>query len=781
GQIADQALSLNPTFPLSIVNGLLPRIDNVPLFDYTNIAAGTAPRPVSSLAPAAYRTAAGNLILFHNSNASEVNGVRTGATQPGAPFNLFRSVLTWNLAEGTWEASNPGAPIDGSQLFNPASNVGGWFSDPTRLGVGNAANESNLSPFVLHDPLVQSGQQTSEATLFMMNVIPTSAGDAQYTPYFAPLGVTGVQGNFVSLLPRVDNNATVPPTVRLDPTVRRFSPRAVYVPSAEAAFVMYYGGTAGKNNILYVAAPANGNGGVTGPGRQEILLRLPASVTSASDPMPVVRLARIAQNGQNVWVYNPTATPQYVVDVHYTAVLRSGGSADILVSRYRVTGAGVNARLQPIDLPRQIAEPLTSVSRGPVFRSKHIGWYNRLENAPTDPNIPSIQILNTATRVVLSQTDPARWQLDSATRLLFQQMAPNLLVYVDTSAGVVTFRGANAPTKASTNVTVAATYLPLAYRVAATDAVESSTFGFMDRTKVVAAHNQDRNIGEHTTVYNDGIQEFTLGGVFSGVKTRYGLWETANGEGIDRQWIYWQRSSSATQPATLYYTTRRIGVDLKAVGELTAAQSIQLSTGPANPFQQVLINVQVNNQDIPFEVDYASGKIYTQASREGLPAVITGFKITLDAAGQVIGAPEQFTRTATLSPIDEVTGESDAVGRAVLPITRRVNENQPYAFLDVFDSTALNRTGIARTPANGALGSDDYPQSIFDPALQPGKVWLFWSSSRGRTGLARIPDNRFQLLFNIPVGEAITSSAYDLFWQTVAPNFSKLSTSGFPQ
>lgn len=778
GQIADQALANGIGFPVAIVNGALPGIDNVPLFDYTNIAANDTPRPVSALAPAAYRTASGNMVLFHNSNARSTTNGRQGDARPGAPFNLFQSVLRWNSEQGTWQAANRGYPIDGTQLFTPAANYGSWFGTPTQLTIGNAANESNLSPFVLHDPMVQGGLNAAQATLFVMNVVPTSSGEAQYTPYFAPLDAVGTPPtNFTPLLPLTGDT-------RIDPTLRRFSPRAAYVPSAEAAFVMYYGGGAGKNNILYVPAPANGNGGVTGAGVREIALRLPASVTSASDPMPIVRQVRIVDNGQGVWIYSPTAPLQYVVDVHYTAVLRSGGSADICISRYRVTGTGAGARLQPIDMPVQAAEKLSSASRAPVYRSKHFGWYNRLD-APGNANAPIIQVTNTQTGAVIYTTDPAKWQLDNATKLLFQKMngtnAP--LVYVDTSAGVVTFRGTNAPSNAAPNLTVRATYLPLAYRIAATDAVESSTFGFMDRTKVFSGVDANGlNIGQHRVI-GDGIEEYTLGGLFSGVKTRYNTWDTSNGQGIDRQWLYWQRSSSANQPATLYFTTRRVGVDLKALGVLTPAQSLQLSTGPVNPYQTVLVNMQAvtpsGNVDIPFEVDYASGKIFTQASLEGLLVEINGFKVTSDTAA----VPEAITAfRTTLTPIDEVTGESDGVvGRALLPLARRVNENQPYAFLDVFDASYINRTTVARTPANGSLQSDDYPESIFDPALQAGKVWMFWSSSRGRTGLARVPNATYSNYFNIPIGEAITTSGYDLFWETLAPNFGKLSTSGFPQ
>jgi hypothetical protein len=774
GQIADQALS-TANFAASIVNGVLPGIDNAPLFDFTNIGAGNTARPVSSLAPAAYRTAEGNLILFHNSNATVVNGVRTGDARPGAPFNLFRSVLSWDRALGTWVAANRGTPITGDALFNPTVNVGGWFDDPTLLSVGNATNESNLSPFVLHDPVVTDDSTvprnltTAEATLFVMNVIPTTGSDSQYSPYFAPLGSTGVQGAFTSLLPRTGDN-------RLDPSVRRFSPRAVYVPTANAAFVMYYGGTAGKNNILYVAAPANQNGGVTGPGTQEIGLRLPTSVTSASDPMPIVRQVRIRQI-DGVWRYDPTADPQYVVDVHYTAVLRTGGSADICVSRFRFAGTGAGARLQPIDMPSQTREALVATSRAPVYRSKHFGWYNRLDG--TD-NVPLIEVTD-KNGVIQYQARRADWQLDNATRLLFQQLknaagaaVPNLLVYVDTSAGVVTFRGASAPSPANANLVVRATYLPLAYRVAATDAVESSTFGFMDRRPV----DTTVALPEFGGVSNDNGN--VLGWYSYGVRTRYNGWTRDGGAGIDRQWLYWQRSATAAEPASLFHTTRRVGIDLKALGVLTAEQSLKLSIPPAGgsvyPLQIVVgpdddlspLIVQVAGTDIPFEVDYKKGRIYTQASLEGLTVIVRGKRGTF--TGGDTGAP--FTAEATLIPIDEITGGSEGVGRGV-PSNRRVNENQPYAFLDLFDGRAVNRTS-----PTGAI--DLYPDPISDPALQPGRVWMFWSSSQGRSGLARVPDTTFQGYFNVPVGEAITTSGYDLFWQTLAPNFNYPSFSGFP-
>ncbi|MBC8138223.1 MAG: hypothetical protein H8F28_20275, partial [Fibrella sp.] len=782
GQIPDQALNINSLFPQSIVTGVLPGIDSLPMFDYANIGTNTAARPVSSLAPAAYRTAGGNMILFHNSNAAIAGANKIGDARPGAPFNLFRSQLNWNAAQGTWQAAAIGAPIRGDQVFAQGNNAGSWFGSQTQLTVGNATNESNLSPFILHDPYIQNGLTNAEATLFMMNVIPTSSGDAQYTPYFAPLDATGnlPSGGFTSLLPRTGTN-------RLDPGLRRFSPRAAYVPTAEAAFVMYYGGTSGKNTILYVAAPANGNGGVTGAGEQEITLRLPASVTSASDPMPIVRQVRIAQNPQtNVWEYSAAANPQYVVDVHYTAVLRSGGSADICVSRYRIAGNGADARLQPIDMPAQTQEKLESVSRAPVYRSKHFGWYNRLD-APAFANAPLVEVVNSADGNVVYRTVAADWQLDNATRLLFQQLkngagvlVPNLLVYVDTSAGVVTFRGPNAPSKNTTNLTVRATYLPLAYRVAATEAVESSTFGFMDRRPVDTTLPLPVNGG----VTNDFGN--TIGWYSYGVQTRYNGWSTVGGEGIDRQWLYWQRAASPPIPASLFATTRRVGVDLRALGSLLPKESLKLSTtggGPIGPPQVVvgltdgtLISVQVNGVDIPFEVNYKEGRIYTQASYEGLIATVRTQKVLIENEVSTPGTP--LTVQATLMPVDEIVGGNQSVGQAV-PANRKVNENQPYAFLDLYDATDPGNPAASRVTPVVPGANDLYPEPAFDPALQPGKVWLFWSSSQGRSGLARIPDATYQSYFNIPVGEAITASGYDLFWQTLAPNFNKPSFSGF--
>ncbi len=776
GQIADQALT-SGSFFASVVSGVLPGIDNAPMFDTTSPKTGNVVRPESSLAPAAYRTAAGNLVLYYDTN--EVGslpllgpgGGVTGAPRsvdahPGAPFNLFGTSLTWNAVEGTWQAASIGTPIDGTNLFNTNANTGAWFAPPTQINQINTPDESNLSPFILHDPLlIQNGLATAEATLFVMNVVPTATGDAQYSPYFASLGTDGTLGTFTSLLPRTGDG-------RLDATLRRLSPRAVFAPTAGTVFTIYYGGTTGKNSLLYVAAPANAsnNGGIDAAALAtaqaagtvgERLLKLPGAVTSASDPMPVTRAARITQNAQGLWVYDPTAQPQLVVDVYYTGVVRGGNSADLLASRYRVDGSGANARLVPVDLPKQYTELLVGQGRTSVFRGKHVGWYNRLDAAA-----PRIDIVDKVSGTTTAA--PAGWQLDNATKLLFQTITLNgkpVIVYVDTSAGVVTFRGANAPTVASQGVTVLATYTPLAYRVAASDAAETGGFGFMDRRVVdTTAGNNNGNV---------------LGAIAYGVQTRYGTWDSTLGQGIDRQWLYWQRSSLGGVEAKLFYKSRRVGLDMKALNVLKEGESIKLSTTTSgtdpygNPIlvipQTVQIAVKVNGTDVPYEVDYSSGRIYTQASLEGLIVTITGTKTT--HTNPVVESPIDFS--TVLTPISESGGE-DGIAT---PVSNAVNEGQPYVFLDLYDgrASAAGRT----TPG---VSTDAYPEAANDPALQPGRMWMFWSSPRGRTGLARITDPTYQSYFGgAPIGQAITVSGYDLYWQTLAPNLDSkpLSFTGY--
>ncbi|HVK06425.1 MAG TPA: hypothetical protein VM490_23340 [Armatimonadaceae bacterium] len=735
GQVADQGLDAGGALTPSIITGTLTGIDPFPLF---NAASG---RPASSLTPAAFRSVAtGDLHVYFSSTQANT-GIRGGQPAPNTPVSLFKSSLDWDPTQGTWVAASPGTPVSATSLLASGAR---WFTAPAEIA-GAAGNQGNRSPFVLYDPILQdpgAAGANAAATLYWVRTLPVPGGEPVNQVVYAPLDpATGQPGAPVSLLQD-------PST---DPTVRRYGPRAAFVPQGGTAFVFYFGGPAGRTSLYYAAQDATATGAIATRAQRERLLTVPEALSVTQEPSAVTRLMPPSVDEPAI----PGRT-DYVVDVYYTGISRASQNADIYVSRYRVAGSGPGARLIPIDLARQDAEELVAPGRESAYRSRHIGWFRRLTDDPATTIddrtlLPNIYINNRTTPV----TNQTAWQFDNATQLLFQRFTlggREVVVYADTSAGELRFRGPGAPTPGG-NTRVFASYTPLAYRVAYGPGADTAPIATMDRRPVLSTVNE--------------------GGAVEKILSRPADFDNSLAQGIDRQWVFWQRAASAGQPQTLYFTTRRVGVDLKALGVVPSNRSIALSQIDANRNSAPLITVSVGGNPVPYEVDVANAKVYVQGRWEGQVATIAGEHVQ-SVPGNQNNTP--FQGQVRLQLIDEITASTDGVSGRAVPMGRRVNEGEAYPILDVYNtgpSVGLAGNAVARAAAAPGFGfpgqQDLYPNVPNDPALQPGRVWLFWSSSRGRTGT-----------FRNPAGETISLSGYDVYWQTLAPSFQSPSFSGFP-
>jgi hypothetical protein len=713
GDVADRAVEAAGV-PYSIASGRLPGIDLFPLVDTSNNS--IIPRPMAALSPAAYRSANGNLNVYFTRNA-------TGA-QPGQPFKLFHSRMVWNTALGTWQAVNPGTPLlNSTTAATAANNVGHWLSSPVEVNPGGAG-EANISPFVLQGP--------AGATLYWVNVSPTTSGVPRYQLVWST----------------INPNTGVPDAPALffansDASVQRLSPRAMYYinptpangqPTNPASLLFYYGGTPGKWSLYYGTRLADANGApsdatpnlaVPGGPSREVSLTLPASIASASDPVPIFRDFFNAAN---------PAAPFKFVDVYYTGILRSTQTPDIFMSRYRVDGSNAGLRLAPFTLPRVRGEELNKPGRDPLYQAKHVEWFRSLQQAG---RLPIIYIGQTATAAnVIQIPAPGRtWQYDSATGLLYQTFTRNgqeTVCLVDTSAGTVRFRGRGAP---SGSEYVFADYEPQAYRVTAGGTGNLTPFSVQDNSVAVPLTTANPGRGLSNTVER-------LTGPLP----------------LGRNWLVWQKSSSGGRPATMYYTSRRIGIDLKngpviAGPLMTDKESILLSSRNAqgNQFPQVQSVTVAGVGPVPYEVDYVSGKLFIDPQYEGLQVEVQYRRFT--PGGSVDGTPTQVTAIAGF--VEELPQSQQGVTGVQVPVRRAVNEAQPYVFLDTFVPTGITRTN---------------PAPIIDPTLTPGRLWLFWTSSRGREGSQIVP-------FNGAPHDPFPGG-FDLYWQTLAPQFEPLV---FPQ
>jgi len=738
GDVADRGLeNSNAKIPLNVAAGRLPAVDAKPLIDAT----GQARRSAAALSPAGYRTPDGKMHLFFSRNYQGDPSVRFA--QPGQPYRLFKSTLNWDRTLGTFAASNIGAPVD-----DATKNAGKWFADATpetmkRLNPGTAT-ESNVSPFVLQPfsydnngkPVYSSG-----ATLFWVNSQPQTAGGTYNQIMFSALDASGnPTGNGQSFLSNYD------------PAVQRFSPRAIQT-NGGSVIVTYYGGSSGRWGLYYSVRNGDANGtpvgnvpNATAVGQpiREVPLTLPASIASASDPAPIFRGSIFLPSATN-----PAAVPQSVqaVDIYFSGVLKTTQTPEAFVGRYRITGGG-NVRLTPMAFPRITGEKLIAAGRGASYAAKNISWNRTLtpDSAGNYDQLPVIYIGGNAVTLPNPTTNATRannaWNYDAATGVLYQTFRRGVqqgIVYVDTDSGAVRFRGDAAPTNAEP---VYADYTPQVLRLSDGKGSGTGVFALWDNRLLAPTFttaNQARNTVLRRFYPDTPANAYLPAG---------------------RSWLFYQKGAT-----TLQYAVRRVGIDLKSVlvaqGGMVPGDTESIALGdrsargnqlPAVDYVQIRGNL---NQFVNrFEVDYASGRIYIDPQYEGLPLQISYYaynKKTNTKTQRTIG----LNGTIYARQIDELG--TDSGGAQQVPMQRSVNETQPYAFLDLADFiSGVSRPSDINQPAPGG-----------DPTLQPGRVWLLWTSPRGRQGVQ-------------PNATDLFPTAYDLYWQTLAPNFDPKSLSPLP-
>lgn len=696
---------------ITVFSGTLPGIDRFPLDEILNPLAPGG-RASSSLTPTAYRGADGSLNLYY------VRSEAPAANQNARGFKLYFTRMQWNSALGTWVANTSGGP-----LANPQANIGanaGWFSAPVEIGTVPGVQQSNTSPFVLH-----VAPSSPAATLFWINSVPTAGGAQVDSLMAATLGANG-QPNAVGNL-----------VANLDPNFRRYGVRAAFDAGTNTTVAFYYGGPTGRWNLYYIPRAADANGIPNGPvpdanvdRRVERQLELPSAISSASEPSAVFRRMALYNNGN---------TP--VVDVYYTGVLRSTNTPDIFMTRYgiRQGTSGNGTMLQPLVLPTITDEELTQRAQDSAWHAEHIAWNRELGNQPVinidyGGNV-GLYVGPDGSRVLPGgPLVPGSWRWDAASQTLFQNVQRAgggvLQVLIDTSAGIVRFRGADVPLKARHRVR--ATYQPQTYRITPDDAGDTGSYLFVDPSPDLP---QSQDVAGANTILR------RTGNIPPG-----------------RIWMLWRKDRADKQAGALYNSVRRVGIDLKALGLMADRESLALrNTANGNSqFGTATDNLVIEMfwlgawNPVAYDADVKTGKIFVNPLYEGLPIRGRVPVATPPNGGRVFdfGAmPSNADRNRVLSLIEEQASAS------AFALTQNVNEGQVFGFADWYIQPPI---GGARIPSDrDALGN------IVDPSLYPGKVWTFWSSPRARTGRVPTAPNT---LDSLPRG-------YDLFWQTLAPQY----------
>ena len=671
-------------FSAQVANGLLPGIDVFPLF-------GTGLKPASAVNPATYRSANGRMNVYFSRNAN-ANGV--ALTSVGSPMQLFHSHMNWNSTLGTFVASNFGVPV-----LDPTRNSGRWFTAPTSIGTADA---SNMSPFVLH-----TGTNQQNALLVWSSSYLSDGGAILDRIQYSRLDTNGIPG------------AASDWFTNADPAVRRFSPRVAYDSGTATSMLVFHGGVPGKWRLMYSGRTGDAAGvpsdvAPDGAGRQlgEKVLSLPDSIVSASEPFGTFR-RMVRHSGGN--------TP--VLDVVFTGTVRTDANPDLYMARYTLVGSGRRSQLVLAQLPEITNEVLIQAGRDLVWKARHISW---IANTSDPDTLPIVSVLRANGTQLTSNA--SRWQVDSATKVIYQAFAqPSgvLYVYVDTTAGVVRFRGVGAPTNRDT---VRASYRPQLYRYTSDDAADTGAFVISDNRTLAAGT-----------------------GSYSGIVRR----PNGTSMGAGRSWILWQKGAEPGRPATLFMSTRRVGIDLRSLS-LPVAQrldreetvGLQPQTTPgASQFPSVS-SVSVSGVgSVPFDIDVLRGRLFVDAVYEGLSVTVVysganGNNAVVRSATGILSQIEELGGTETST--GSIPSGPQSIGQMV-PMQRAVNEGQVAAFLDFYDGSG----GIVRP--NGPVPSSD-------PTLATGKLWMFWTSPRGRVAKP---------------GDAglVLPSGFDILYQTLAPNF----------
>jgi hypothetical protein len=416
--------------------------------------------------------------------------------------------------------------------------------------------------------------------------------------------------------------------------------------------------------------------------------------------------------------------------VYYTGISRSSQSPDLYMNRYTV--APNKLTLAP--LPAVTNDSLAGGNRQNLWRARNIAW---IVNGANGAALPTVKWTYTSAGATANLAAvPGSWKYDTTSGLLYQAVGntPTTLTYVfvDAAAGTVRFKGGQAP---SNGDKVTASYTPQVYRLTSDGAGNYGIYTFQDPQQLQPTPTGFGYILRRTQPMQSG-----------------------------RNYLFWQKGALAGKAPTLYDVIRRVGIDLSNPADDPAApggtpnpnaignnQSIELSQAPANATatadQTPLVSsVTVNGTSVPFDVDFNRNRIYVEPQYEGQPVDVTYTRATPGTQGGTTNPNGvQVTLHGLLTPLDELNVSSSGFG-AALGMVAGINEGQASAMIDLLDPTKISGFG----------GRTD-PPAAGDPTLQPGRVWVFWTSPRGRAGQAAKPDPY--------------PSAFNLYWEAIAPDF----------
>lgn len=592
----------------------------------------------------------GNLGVLWTSN-------RFGGADPNSPWSIYNSALAYDVnlpgfvpvagQPRWWNQVTPAQAIPVSHGSNPAS----YFPGPP------AGLPGSIVPGSVRftSPSIATDRDTGQAwAAFVGEVVKNDSGNVfrEYRIFYARMQNSGLMDT--------SSIQTVPTS---DFTTPKFAPRIMSV-QGNQLFVFWHASVGGAYRLFY---NHNSNNGAAGAWSRDIQLTVPGAVTAAAEPSPVFRAIPRYEAGGSTGGVEPH------IDLVYSAITSQSQNADLLLSRYRIsTGGGGTASLSLQRMPRVYREELkrdtTAIS---LYTSQHPSWVRprngenpaASDTPPPDYELPIIRVLyfDPSTGAYAPNylwVNNSQAQVDESTGLVLYNVtgmpyAPlNGRMAVDTSAGTVRFERA-LPGRTRVEVD----YTPQTWRLTGTPQAETSPFALLDNSSI--GRPEDPFVRPQGSVMQTG-----------------------------RKWLFWREGTGAVQGNTIFYETRRLGIQLsRPIAINTSGQPVQL---------------QVFDGTTPYagtyELDWAGNRIFFPESMEGRRMWVR----YLSSDGVSYDEPAGFT-SLRFQPLTWIV-ESP---KTAVQVDSMVNEGHVAAFLDP-DSMRV-------------------PQ---DPRYKPSLVWVFWTSSR---------------------------------------------------
>jgi hypothetical protein len=435
---------------------------------------------------------------------------------------------------------------------------------------------------------------------------------------------------------------------------------AIVATSADQGSVFFAGGGAGQTQLYYVPWAYNAAGQSYNFGN---LQRLGFGSGFESLSAPSVG-ARIYDGVPQPGLSNGEA----IFEMTFIGKLIGRPHAEVFFARVRAGGAFGGPRNVPgtgtpvYMLPARTNERLFADGESGQYRALGVDWN------VTSPIVIQ-QVLNgVATNVEVPNT---RVTDRSSGKISFDTTLGGK-AYVDTQMGTVRFAGSIPPR----NAEVLATYTPRVMRVSAgSGAAFSSPAGLFDNRGIGEFSYWAR--GNNTSLVPPGgpIPDDPIG------VGRYNF-------------FYGRAAAGAGQAARPYLKTMRFGVQLPT----------PIHTQPGGGVTSITVT-GVSQGISYYQLDPANGRVYFTSADEG-NVVNVSYTGVDETTGQPIAIVLNGASVTMILERDE----------APVGIDQAINENQPFAFIDPFDSAQAARR-------------------------RPGLIWLFWTSTRGGS-----PDLYFQTI-----------------------------------